>query len=290
MTIETTDSNLATGTATTGMKCTVILIKDKGGAGASLATVGIAENLREMGGTRWQTIVLDADPTTFTTTSRLAQRDGRGDFLEEQSLANGVITFDLADPSQGGMILDIAAQDARYIVIDCPAGALSKVDKLTDNLTGLDVVEAHQAAGRTVVVMVPITPMLSSVSNVSKAFDAFGPRANYVVIRNMYGGDADAFGLFDSPALTDAWGNVVSGNAKARLLEGGGKVIDLPRFDPGTYAIVDALGLSLRAAMDHARLPASRKMTVRNWLKAWRRQLMLLGPSFGFDVAEMGDA
>lgn len=273
MNLNATSSASAIATATVP-PTTILFCKDKGGVGGSTAATATAELLRAAGGDAWTTAVLDADSETQTTTSRLAERHANGDFLAEQSVAHGVISFDLGKPNEAGLIIDCAEFVDAFIVADTPAGSLARFRHLNENLDGSDLVAAHRAHGRKVVVAVPITPMLASIANVATAIERFGRDVDYIVVRNMVGSrDADPFILWNEVDFKNAYGEIVSGNSKARLSEVGGHVIDLPALDPGIYAKIDALGLSFMTARSHARLALSERQSVTNWLRKWAKEL-----------------
>ena len=252
---------------------TACVAKDKGGVGGSLVAQAIAEVFRYRGGEEFPVAVLDGDATTHTTMSRLGERDDQGEFCEQQSLAGGVVSFDLTNKDEAGTIIDVAEAQVPLIVIDTPAGGLARFATLTENLDGRDVVRAHKSQGRKVAVFIPVSPMLASIANVSAAMDCFGDGVEYIVVRNLYGCDEKSFTLWDEPDFRDAWDRVVSGRSKERLLAAGGRIIDLPALNAGVVAKMDALGLSALASRSCDRFSFSQRIAITNWMQAWAREL-----------------
>lgn len=275
------EASVGTNAIAVAQALTISVAKDKGGVGGSLVAQGTAEVFRYRGGKEFTVAVLDGDATTHTTMSRLGERDAQGDFLEQQSIAGGVVGFDLTDRDQAGTVIDIAELQVPLIVMDTPAGGLARFATLTENLNGRDVVQAHQSQGRKVAIFVPITPMLASVGNVRAAMDCFGDDVHYVVVRNLYGCDSSSFTLWDERDFRDAWGRVVSGSSKERLLAAGGRIIDLPALNAGVVAKMDALGLSAVASRAHERFSLSQRIAITNWLRAWARELDKVGDVLG---------
>lgn len=273
------------------LRRTLLSIKNKGGVGGSHLAIATATLLRMSADGAFTTVLVDLDGSTGTTISKMGERDVDGTIREEQSLENGVPAIDLFDPDQRGQLLPLTQIEDRFLILDGPAASLNTFRALTENLDAADFAQASTNAGRDLIVMIPITPHLASISAVPDAIAMFGDQAKYVVVRSMLGYKPNDYVLWDSPEFRDKFGRVVSGGSKAMLAEAGGIVLDMPTLTPKVLARAEALKVPFAEALTSPLLALDEQLSVRKWLNAWAGQLDLirdvlgLEPSFAWNVA-----
>lgn len=255
-------------------KTTVVVPSHKGGIGKSTMTRGSIELLRFhlTSPAAYQVIGVDGDADNGQLLSFLGNRDGDGFASPEQDAMTGILYLDGRSSRERGMLLDLAERDAQLIAIDLPGGSLTDLANLNENLGSRDLVDAHRQAGRRFVVMLPITPLLASISSVLVAIEQFGPDADYVVVKNMAAGKDEDFVLWD-PGIIDKNGKPIGGKARQRLMEVNGRILEMPVLSPGIYARIDALGLTFTEALKSPLLATSERLSCRRWLHAWSGQL-----------------
>lgn len=265
-------------------RITIFVGKNKGGVGGSHIAMATATALRMSGGGAFTTVLVDLDGSTGTSIGKMGERDAEGRLLTEQSFETGVPALDLFDPAERGRLFDLTESDDRFLILDGPAASLNTFSRLTENLGAGDWVAHNRACGRTLVVMVPITPSLASIVNVRQAIDLFGPEVHYVAVRSMRGCSPRDYVLWDTPDFTNKFGKPVSGRSRARLAEVGGTVLDMPALNAGVLARVEALQVPFAEALDSPLLHSSERLSIRNWLSAWAAQLDTIRGPLGLDA------
>lgn len=269
----------------TGGPVTVASANTKGGVGKSTLSVALTTVLRMSGAGAFTTALVDLDGSTGTSINRMGERDERGELKEEQSYDRGVLAFDLSDQQQRSMLFDVTEAEDRFLVLDCPAGSLKMLGRLSENLGASDWADHNKACGRGLVVMIAITPHMSSIVGVRDAIDLFGSAARYVVVRSMRGCKPEDYVLWDEPDFHDQYGRLVSGQSKDRLAEVGGTVIDMPALNAGVLARAEALNVPFADALRSRHLRPYERMEIRRWLEAWTVQLDKIRGDLGLDAS-----
>lgn len=264
-------------------RITILSIKNKGGVGGSHLAMATATVLRMSGGDAFTAVLADLDGSTGTAIAKMGERDDTGQLLAEQSVETGVVPIDLFDHGERGKLFDLTETEDRFLVLDGPAASLNMFRALTENLGAIDWVDHNRACGRELVVMIPITPHLSSIVTVREAIDTFGPDAKYVAIRSMRGCTPADYVLWDEPEFQNKYGKIVSGQSKARLAGVGGCVLDMPSLNAAVLARAEALQLNFAEAITSPLLRAHERISIRKWLQAWTNQLDTIRGPLGLD-------
>lgn len=256
------------------LKSTIAALTHKGGVSKTTINRATTELTRDHlsvpGG--YRVVAMDGDGDNGQFAWFLGTRDEYGDLTLDQDPAIGVGSFDARSSRERGVLLDMAEREEDLLVFDLPGGALSDMVELNETLTARDLVDAHRAFGRRFIVLLPITPLLASISSVLTAIELFGPDADYLVVKNMAAGRQEDFVLWQDGIL-NRHGNHIGGKARAALEAAKGRVLELPALNAGIYARIDALGLSFTEALSSSLLPLSQRLSCRRWLHAWTGQL-----------------
>ncbi|KQM96355.1 hypothetical protein ASE77_18870 [Sphingomonas sp. Leaf226] len=255
-------------------KSTIAALTHKGGVSKTTINRATTEvtrsHLSAPGG--YRVVAMDGDGDNGQYQSFLGTRDANGKLAPDQDPAIGVGSFDARSNRERGVLLDMAERDEELLVFDLPGGALSDMVELNETLTARDLVDVHRECGRRFVALLPITPLLASISSVLTAIELFGPDADYLVVKNMAAGKEEDFVLWQE-GIVNRHGRHIGGKARAALETVNGRVLELPALNAGIYARIDALGLSFTEALSSPLLPLSQRLSCRRWLHAWTGQL-----------------
>lgn len=267
----------------------IIGVKDKGGVGLSTALTAMATVLIATGGEQFSVQLVDADGFNGTLTQWCGQRDAAGKLLAEQDPnAGGVIKADLFKPEGVRPMFSSVESEARHVIIDTPAGALTKFDELSRNLKARDFIDHSRAHGRRPIVVIGMTPAVASIRGVGRAIDSFGEDVDYIAVRNMVGNTPADYRLWSTQSTTNRYGREVGGRVRPRFEAVGGRLIDAPVAEPGTFAIAEALGLCFSASAQYAGpgWQGMDRLNMRNWLHAWMAELQQLEDLLGLKGVE----
>jgi len=166
---------------------------------------------------------------------------------------------DLSDSNSADKIIDRAHVADRRVLIDLPA---QSARALWAWLAGADVLSFAKEMGIRLSFWHVSDGGFASVGEIEKALDLFGDQIEHKVVRNH--GRSKDFSQFDDS------------NAKRRLDQLGGKLLDLPELDASAMYKVDRLGSSFWAAIhsnDGEGLKMLDRQRVRLWLEKSYRQL-----------------
>lgn len=252
---------------------TILSVKNKGGVSGSHNAMATATVLRLSGASAFTTALIDLDGSTGTAISKMGVRDETGRLKPEQSLTDGVPAFNMFDPEQRPLLFDLVETEDRFLILDGPAASLNMFDKLSENLGARHFVEHNSASGRDLVVMIPVTPNLASLTNVAQAIETFGGAADYVVVRSMRGCSGPDYVLWNEPAFRNKFGNVVSGRSKAMLEEVGGTVLDMPNLNAAVLARAEAMQVPFAEAIHSEHLRTHERLSIGSWLESWTHEL-----------------
>lgn len=262
-----------TPTRGSGRPTTILSVKNKGGASGSHNAMATATVLRLSGAPAFTTALIDLDGSTGTAISKMGERDAEGRLKAEQSLAEGVPAFNMFDPDERALLFDMTDVEDRFLILDAPAASLNMFKEISENLDAGHWTEHNRASGRNLVVMIPVTPNLASLTDVARAIETFGTGPDYVVVRSMRACSARDYVLWNEPAFLNKFGNVVSGRSKAMLEEVGGTVLDMPNLNAAVLARAEAMQIPFAEAIHSKHLRAHERLSIGSWLEAWTREL-----------------
>lgn len=256
-----------------GRPKTILSVKNKGGVSGSHNAMATATVLRLSGISAFTTALVDLDGSTGTAISKMGERDETGRLKPDQSLAEGVPAFNMFDPDERALLFELTETEDRFLILDAPAASLNMFKELSENLNAQHWVEHNRASGRDLVVMIPVTPNLASLTNVAQGIETFGSTAEYVVVRSMRGCSVRDYVLWDEPAFCNKYGNVVSGRSKAMLEEVGGTVLDMPNLNAAVLARAEAMQVPFAEAIGSEHLRAHERLSIASWLENWTQEL-----------------
>ncbi|WP_066663862.1 MULTISPECIES: hypothetical protein [unclassified Sphingomonas] len=266
----------------------IIGLKDKGGANLSTSLNAIATVLRATGGDTFSVHVIDADGFNSTLTQRLGQRDESGKLLADQDPAKGVLKADLFKVEGIPPLFAAVESDARFVIIDTPAGGLTKIDELSENLGASQFIQHIVDCGRQPIIMVPFAPAVASIRGVAKAVERFGASVPIVALRSMVGVKDSDYRLWTAEKFMDQYGRQVGGRTRAAFEAVGGRMIDIPALTAGPNAMAEALSLTYAQAATSTGGSWQNydRLNVAQWLLAWTGELQKIGDLLGLENAD----
>lgn len=263
-------------------------LKDKGGAKLSTSIIAIATVLRATGDGKFRVHVIDADGFNSTLTQRLGERDATGKLLPEQDAARGVLKADLFRSEGVAPLFEAVESDARFVIIDTPAGGLTKIDELSENLGASHFIQHILDCGRQPLIFVPLAPDVASIRGVAKAMERFGPDVQLIAMRSMVGVQETDYRLWTSENFKDQYGRQVGGRTRAAFEAAGGRTIDIPALTAGSNAMAEALSLTYgqAAAYTGAGWQSYDRLNVKQWLLRWVTEMHKVADLLGLEDAD----
>jgi hypothetical protein len=159
---------------------------------------------------------------------------------------------DLAATDSADQIIDRALGADRRVLVDLPAQSARALEAW---MTGANVIGFASEMGIGLTYWHVCDGGFASVGQIDRALREFGTELEHVVVKN-YGRSKD-FTQFDES------------DAKRRLDELSGRVIELPELDPATMYRIDKLSLSFWAAAHRAEGDDVLKPLERQRVKLW---------------------
>lgn len=265
----------------------IIGLKNKGGAKLSTSLAAIATVLRAMSADQFAVHAIDADGFNSTLTQRLGERDLEGRLLAVQNAARGVLKADLFKPEGVAPLFEAVESDARFVIIDTPAGGLTKIDDLSENLSASDFIQHNLDCGRRPLVFVPFGTDVASIRGVAQAVAQLGPYAQIVAMRSMVGVKDEDYRLWTSDSFTDQYGQQAGGRTRAAFEAIGGRMIDIPALTAGSNAMAEGLKLTYGQAAQYQgpNWQTYDRLNVAQWLKRWMIELQKIADLLGLEDA-----
>lgn len=249
----------------------ILCTGEKGGVGKSTLARGLLDLDRSDGR---RVAAYDADGEVGQLIQHFGERDDDGRLLADQDPESGVVPFDVRAEGDRDTLLNLLDQRAPRVVVDLPAAALHELAQLLDDSAQSFIEEVRTAGYRPVVVIV-ITPLLASIRSARRLLDALGDACDFVVVKNGFYGDAEAFPLYDG--YTDGRGATVGGKTRTALEEQGGVTVAMPALQARTYSLLDVYNLSFAQAVQDDRLPRADRSRVHRWRGHLRANLSEAG-------------
>ncbi|HEU5074284.1 MAG TPA: hypothetical protein VFU02_08925 [Polyangiaceae bacterium] len=160
----------------------------------------------------------------------------------------------LTQPESADQIMDRALGAERQVLVDLPGQSIRPLHAW---LTGADILQFSQEVGVRFSFWHVTDGSYASVSEVDELIELYGDKVRHVVVKNF--GRGKDFSLFDAS------------EAKQRLDELKGSVVELPELDATAMLRIDAMGASFWAAANSTDGPftlrALERQRVRLWLK-----------------------
>lgn len=263
-------------------------VKDKGGVGLSTTMAATATVLRATGRGSFGVHAIDADGFNQTLTQRLAERDATGKVLPNQDPLTGVVKADLFARDGAAPIFEAIESDSRIVIVDTPAGGLTQIDKMSENLSARDLVTHCLDSDRSPVVLVPFGPTVATIRGIGSALESFGPDAQLIAAQGTVGVRPEDYRLWSAQSLTDQYGRMVGGQVRRKFEAAGGRVIAMPALAAGANSLAEALTLTYGQASTYKGpgWETYDRLNVVSWLNAWMRELKGIADVLGLAHAE----
>ena len=254
------------------MKRIIHISNLKGGVGKTVFAKALVEYLRTK--PELSVAAYDADGGVGGLLAALGAKDDDGFPSEDQDPLVGVGFFDIRSQSERGMMLNCLDSGADIIVIDTAGGSLSDLRKITDNGEGTDeLTRCYEQEGYRLTIAHVISNLLPATKSVGFYLDAFGDRADHIVVLNC------AFGKPKSKSdfpfwygYTDADGYKFGGSIRNSFLEHGGIEIELPSIPSSTFAKVEGMDISYYSAQMCISLQIAERMHIQRFRSEFSRQ------------------
>ncbi|CDI02333.1 hypothetical protein BN873_280019 [Candidatus Competibacter denitrificans Run_A_D11] len=267
----------------------VFVLSNKGGAGKTTFARGLLDLYRLEAK---EVAAYDADGKVGQLVQHYGQRDERGALLPLQDPKIGCGFFDIRADDDRDVLINALADEPERLLFDLPGGLVGELGKVIDyGAAPRGLFDEYWDKGYAITVVIVMTPVLASVRTVQESLEAFGPKVNYVVVKNLAFGPRDSFILFDG---TDRDGlRFPSSLGKAAVLDAGGVIITMPPLEARSYALLDVFNLTFKeGALGQGRgrqLPLADRVRVRNWLQDYEQQIYPARTLLGLDSAEQAD-
>ena len=172
---------------------------------------------------------------------------------------------DLASNDSADQILDRALGAERRVLVDLPAQSAKSLDAW---LSGANVLALARELGAPITFWHVSDGGYASVLQLEKALDRYGDQVTHVLVRNH--------------ARSKDFSQLEASQAMSKLVEVGGKLVELPELDPSAMYKLDDRGASFWAgahATDGAlALKPLERERVKLWLSRCYVELDKLGP------------
>lgn len=233
----------------------VFITSSKGGPGKSTLACLLLDYYRRDG---IATAAYDADANNQTLLQHFGSRDLVRKLRDVQDPLEGVHVFNVRQPDERDILLNVVERKAARVVIDLPGGGgedVAAVLPSSDDFFGY-----FEGAGILPVVVIVISNVLSSAASVVSTIQAFGKRPHYIVARNRHYGSS--FPCFDGVEID---GQMRYMGAKNALGGVNGQEISVPAIAGETYARWDLASCSLVEAETHPLLSFADRARIRSW-------------------------
>ncbi len=258
------------------MKRAIFVMSQKGGSGKTTFARALLDHLR-LGRGRG-VAAFDADGQVGQLLQFYGRRDALGALAATQDPLTGVGVFDLRRAQERGMVVDALDIGAETLLFDFPAGCLDDLRFVVEGGGIAAMLDEFAREGYRVTVAVVISNVQASAGNVLAAMDAFGDRADYVAVKNLFYGNPDDFLFFDG--FTGADGHFYGGQAREALVARGGRIVAMPALPGRAYALCDMYCLGFSEALTHPALRRSERGAISHFLREFGTAVERAAPFF----------
>lgn len=231
----------------------VPITADKGGTGKSTFARVYAHFLIEKG---INTLAYDAD----TRNAQLARHYG-------SAFPLGVHEINLNINSDVNSFLDTLEKDYQVIMLDLPAG-IGELIEVLENKLKLSKVAAENEYRLTFVSV--LNRGRDCLNSLRSLIDAFGDRADHVVVKNLHYGAPEKFKRFDNS------------KTKNILTEMDARIITLPDLDDDVVDFIDDQSLTYKNAATKGIGSVSTRTWVNSFLSEAEPQIEIASSYLGF--------
>lgn len=202
----------------------ILVLGQKGGIGKSALAELVIATIRARGHV---VAAFDADSTVSSLYQKLAMRDAYGAIVPEQDPTKGVVRYNARDDNEAPMLVNWLDSPASRAVHDMPGGSRDELAKLLGQ--GADgslaeLLDLLDSQGCKLVTLHPLTSDAANITSQLNTLNAFGDRARHVaVVSRAFQTSSSDIGIWKSS------------KTRKRLLDLGGREIDLPALDPSIF-------------------------------------------------------
>jgi hypothetical protein len=260
------------------MRRAIFVLSQKGGPGKSTFSRALLDVLRF---DRNMTVgAFDADGNVGQLLQHYGERGENGRLIPDQDPVRGVFPFDIRDKVGRDNVVNALDLDANVLLFDLPGGAVDTLTTIIRAENGIQaLVQEYRNAGVAITVVIVMSIVHASASNVVKTINMFGPDVDYVAVKNLFFGAPEDFLFFDG--FTDVQGNTVGGRGKALLHQHQGALIAIPQLRGREYALLDLYNLGFTPALKSALLRRAERSNIFHFLEGFKHAVTTAGISLG---------
>lgn len=207
-----------------GHRLMILILGQKGGVGKSALAELVISIIRASGHI---IAAFDADSAVSSLYQKLAFRDANGIVVAEQNAIEGVVRYNARDEQEASLLINWLETSTPRAVHDLPGGSRDEIAKLlgagADGSLG-ELLDFLDEMGCSLVLLHPVTGDAANINSQLNTLNAFGDRARHVAVINR------AFQNTESDILP--WR---TSKTRKRLLEQGGREIELPALSPEIF-------------------------------------------------------
>lgn len=260
------------------MRRAIFVLSQKGGPGKSTFSRALLDVLRFA---RNMTVgAFDADGNVGQLLQYYGERGENGRLIPNQDPVQGVFPFDIRDKVGRDNVINALDLDADVLLFDLPGGAVNILTTIIRAENGIQaLVQEYRNAGVAITIVIVMSIVHASASNVVKTIHMFGPDVDYVAVKNLFFGEPEDFLFFDG--FTDFQGNTIGGRGKALLQQHQGELITMPQLRGREYAFLDLYNLGFTQALKSPFLRRAERSNVFHFLEGFKRSLTMAETLFG---------
>jgi hypothetical protein len=256
------------------MRRAIFVLSQKGGPGKSTFSRAMLDVLRCDRNTAVG--AFDADGNVGQLLQYYGERDEKGRLIPDQAPLRGVFPFDIRDKVGRDNVVNALDLDANVLLFDLPGGAVDTLTTIIKAENGIQaLVQEYRNAGVAITIVIVMSIVHASASNVVKTINMFGADVDYVAVKNLFFGEPEDFLFFDG--FTDVQGITIGGRGKALLQQHQGELITMPQLRGREYALLDLYNLGFSQALKSPLLRRAERSNVFHFLEGFKQAVATAG-------------
>ncbi len=255
----------------------VLVSGQKGGVGKSTFSRILLDSLRRQGRS---VAAFDGDGAVGHLHQYYGEKQN-GKLSQTQNPLLGVQRYDLRDRRDREQLLESLHSNASVLLHDLPAGALSSITEAVD-VTGqsaMALVDAARQMGYWTTVVIVVNTDTASARAVETTIEAFGDKAQYVIVKNLNGCTLDDFIVYDG--FNDATGQRTGGDARRVAQNARAKELLMPEIFRTTTVKIDLWSLRFRDAVNDPRMHIQDRTRISQWMGIMDAEIAKAGKRLG---------
>ena len=255
----------------------ILVSGQKGGVGKSTFARILLDSLRGRGRS---VAAFDGDGAVGHLLQFYGEKQN-GKLALSQNPLLGVERYDLRHRRDRERLLESLHLNASVLLHDLPAGALGTITEAVD-VTGqsaIALVDAAKQMGYRTTVVIVINPDRASAQAVETTINAFGDKAQYVVVKNLNGCALEDFIIYDG--FDDATGQHTGGGGRRAALASKARELVMPEIFRTTAVKIDLWSLRFRDAVTDPHMHIQDRTRVSQWMTLMDAQIDKAGKRLG---------